>query len=415
MRSVRNTIKRRGPLFALLALLPLIGSCATALETLQATQEPPSVEMVIDRVNTAARVLELEDIMLHAMPFSAGSRWQQDGAKPIPAGDMGKLAAIAAQDAIFSPGSFFRPSAIRIRTLYLQSILFDSAPSLHYQRKYMDAPPDNDAIRAFGIKTLGENYNPVFNPSLYRFLRYTPDFAPQRRHFEGKFEGASAEYFANLEDAVISLADNQEQLLKIRGDLQETDDRKKRAVRDIDDAARQIKKLKDEGESKNAAEISDVENEMATHRKEYDAAAARYGELLTAWKLELAKVKKQTTAFSPEQRELAVNIQASVDLIKSLDVDATTLILIAMARLPDSLMNMPDELNRLLRSPLAGERIARILLNVISLRSNMSIIRNDLGQHYAEADAMDGLFASRIKTSAARPAENQRPASGDNI
>ena len=408
-------MKPRGTLFALLALLPFIGSCATALETFQATQEPPSVEMVIDRVNTAARVLELEDIMLHAMPFSAGSRWPQDCAKPIPAGDTGKLAAIAAQDALFSPGSFFKPSAIRIRTLYLQSILFTSAPDLHYQRKYLETPPDNDAIRAFGAKTLGANYNPVFNPSLYRFLRYTPDFTPDRRHFEGKFEGAAAEYFANLEDAVIALADNQEQLQKIRGDMQETDDRKKRAVRDIDDAARQIKKLKDEGERKNAAEIAEVENEMAAHRKEYDAAAARYGELLAAWKMELAKVKKQTSAFTPEQRELAINTQAAVDLVKSLDVDATTLVLIAMARLPDSLMNMGQELNRLLRAPLAGQRIARILLNVISLKGNMAIIRNELGQHYAEADAMDGLFTNRIRTSTVKQPEKPQPTSEKNI
>lgn len=397
------------------ALLPFIGSCATALEAYQATQEPPSVEMVIDRVNTASRVLELEDIMLHAMPFSAGSRWAQDCAKPIPAGDTGKLAAIAAQDALFSPGSFFRPSAIRIRTLYLQSILFDSAPNLHYQRKYLDTPPDNDAIRAAGKKTLGENYNPVFNQSLYRFLRYTPDFVPQRRHFEGKFEDAPAEYFASLEDAVISLADNQEQLQKIRGDMLETDDRKMHAVRDIDDTARQIKKLKDEGERKNAAEISDMENEMAVHRKEYDAAAARYGELLTAWKLELAKVKKQTSAFTPEQRELAVNIQAAVDLIKSLDLDSTTLVLIAMARLPDSLMHMPEELNRLFRAPFASERIARIMLNVISLKDNIVIIKNELGQHYAEADSMDGLFAGRIKTSAIKQPEKPRPKPEENI
>ncbi len=395
-------------------LLPFIGSCATVLETYQASQEPPSVEMVIDRVNTAARVFELEDIMLHAMPFSAGSRWPQDCAKPIPAGDSAQLAAIVAQDALFSPGSFFRPSAIRIRTLYLQSILFDSAPKLHYERKYMDTPPDNDAIRAFGNKMLGENYDPVFNQSLYRFLRYTPDFTPRRRHFEGKFEGAPAEYFANLEDAVISLADNQQQLQQIRGEMRETDDGKKRAVRDIEDAARQIKKLKDEGERKNETEIRELENEMAAHRKEYEAAAARYGELLSAWKMELAKVKKQTTAFTPEQRELAVDIQDAVDLVKSLDLDATTLVFIAMARLPDSLMNMPDELNRLLRSPLAGERIARILLNIISLKDNLVIIRNELGQHYAEADAMDGLFASRIKTATVTQPERPQPDPGKN-
>lgn len=407
--------KRRCAFFALLAALPFIGSCATALEAYQATQEPPSVEMVIDRVNTAARVLELEDIMLHAMPFSAGSRWPQDCDKTIPAGDMGKLGAIAAQDALFSPGSVFRPSFIRIRTLYLQTILFDSAPSLHYQRKYIDSPPDNDAIRAYGQKTLGGDYNPVFNKSFYRFLRYTPDFVPQRRHFEGKFENAPAEYFANLEDAVISLADNQEQLQKIRGDMLETEDGKKRAVRDMNDAARQIKKLKDEDERKNAAEIADMENEMAVHRKEYNDAAARYEELLGAWKLELAKVKRQTTAFTPEQRELAVNVQAAVGLVKGLHIDASALVFIAMARLPDSLMNLPDELNRLMRAPFAGERVARLLLNVISLKDNVVIIRNELGQHYAEADAMDGLFDSRIKTAAVKRPEQPPSSPEDKI
>ncbi len=393
----------RHKLLLLAALLPFAVGCATALEAYQASQEPPSVEMVIDRVNTAARTLELEDIMLHAMPFSAASAWPTQIDRQIPAGDQGKLAAIAAEDALFSPGSFFHPSFIRIKVLYLQTILFESAPNLWYQRKYLDTPPGNDAIAAHGKKVLGEQYSPVFNKSFYRFLRYTPDFVPRKEHFTAKFQGEPAEYFASIEDAVISLADNQEQLIAIRDNMLEVDEEKKRAIRDIDDAARQIQKLKDEDEDKNQAEIKELENEIAVHRNEYDAAAARYEELLKGWKIELAKVGNQTTAFTPEQMALAVNIQAAVDAAKGLHLDATALVLIAMARLPDSLMNMPDEFRRLMNAPLANVRLQRILFNLIALKDNAMIIKNELSQLYAEADAMDGLFDRRIKTKAAQP------------
>jgi len=386
----------------LLAITPMLGACATMLEAKQAYDEQPSVEMVLDRINTAARTLELEDIILRTMPISAASTWPADANREIPKGDQSKLMNIVLTDAVFSAG--FRPSAIRIKVMYEQTIFFESWPDLYYERKFMDKPPSNDAIKEYGKKILGQEYNPVFNKTFARFLRFTPDFKPKKSHFEGTLNGKTAEFYSSLEDAVISLADNAEQLQKIRNDMMDIDADKKKVLRDIADSAREIKALKDKKAP--PAEIKALESQIPVHKKEYDTAVAKYDVLLKAWKMELAKIKQQATAFNDEQRALAVNIQAGVSAIKGLHTDSVTLITIALLKLPTSVMGLPDEAMRLAGSPNAALRLARIYLNLSALSENASIIKNELLQTYDETSAMDGLFDSRIKTvTAPRKAE----------
>lgn len=389
-------------LLLLLAVTPLLGACATVMEGAQAYQEKPSVEMVLDRINTAARTLELEDIMLRTMPISAASTWPNNANSEVPKGDQSKLMNIVMADAIFSPGSGFRPSPIRIKVMYEQSIFFESWPDLYYERKYMEKIPSNDAIKEYGKKILGHEYNPVFNKSFVRFLRFTPDFKPKKEHFEGRLDGKTAEFYPSIEDAVISLADNADQLQKIRNDMMDIDADKKKAMRDIADTAREIKELKDKKGA--PAEIKELESQIPVHKKEYDTLAAKYDTLLKAWKIELAKIKQQATAFNDEQRALAVNIQAGVSAIKGLHTDSVALVTIAMLKLPTSIMNLPDEVIQLAQAPMAAIRIARIYLNLSSLSENASIIKNELMQTYDEANAMDGLFDSRIKTVTAKKA-----------
>jgi len=70
-------------------------------------------------------------------------------------------------------------------------------------------------------------------------------------------------------------------------------------------------------------------------------------------------------------------------------------------KLPISLMNMPDEINRLARSPMAGPRIVRIFANSVSLADNASIIKEELSLQMKEAKMLDGLFTRRIKAKTA--------------
>lgn len=388
-------------------LLALASGCASTLEMVEAAQEPPSVEMALDRINSAARVIELEEIILRAMPISAASTWPAKVDKPIPDADYGRLAGASAPEALLKSFGKAHLSPVRIKAMAVQTILFETAPDMHYQRKYIDTDPGPEVIRAFGGKVLGENYSPAFNPLMYRFLKYSPDFIPKREHFTAKRGDRAAEYFAGVEEAVLSLAENAEQLRAIRSDMEEISDKKKRALRDINDNAREIGRLKDEDGNKNAAEISSLEEEIKTHRKEYDDAAAQFEGRLAAWRMELAKIKHQSAAFDGEQAALAANIQAAVSAIKGFHYDSITVITIALVRLPDSLMNIDKEVRHLMKSPLAEERIKRITASAVALFDNATIIKNEIFQIYAEADAMDGLFDARIKTAVSKPAKEK--------
>jgi len=383
--------------FAIFAFAPLLFSCSTALEIYMASEEPPSVEMALDRVNTSARALELQEIMLKALPISAASSWPGNMDRAVPKGDDERLGEILLQDSMQGRGGGFR-SPVRLKVLVMQSALFDTFPSMYYDRKYFEKAPSPEAIAEYGRKILGDGYNPAFNKSFYRFMRFTPDFRPKKALFEGTLEGKSAEFYSSVEEAVISLADNAETLERIRNDMAEADEQKKRFARDVSEGDATIRAFKQRGRGDGFPEVVSAKEEMEIQKKEYDAAANRYGELLKGWKIELSKIKKQATAFNDEQMALAKNIQAAVNASKGLYADSVALVTIALIKFPESVRNLPQELKEMAKSRNADVRISRIFLNLESLPENASIVKTGLGQLYEEADSMDGLFESRIKT-----------------
>ncbi len=386
-------------LFALLVVVaPFMLACASVMEAAQAYDEKPSVEMVLDRVNTAARVLDLEGIMLRTMPISAASKWPKAADSSIPAGDQSKLLGIVATDAIFAPGSGFRPSAIRLKVQYMQTIFFEKFPSLYYERQYAEKTIPSATVIEAGKKALGAAYNDkIHHKTFYQFLKFSPDFSPKANLFDAKLGGAPVDFYPTIMDAVISLSKNPAELKDVRAKIDELAEQKQVPVRDIAEAAKKIKTLKDAGETKNQAEINKLKGDIKISKAEYDKLAVSAEAELKKWTQLLAAMKNETGELTAEQKALAINIQSAVSAVKGLHTDATTLVTIALLKLPTSVMGLPDEVGRLATAPYGVIRVARIYLNLSSLADNASIIKNELGQMYTEANAMDGLFEKRLK------------------
>ncbi len=404
--------------FFVVSVLCLTASaCATTTEALLAYSEPPSVEMVLERVNTAARAVELESIILNSMPISAASGWPRDISQSVPSRKRSGLMDIVAKEAIFSIGSPYRPSPVKMKLLYVQSLLFSSYPDAYYRRGYMEgnlSPEEvNARVKRFGNEILGgvysDGYPDIFDKSFYRFLLFSPDFKPAKEHFIGTFKGKHVEFYPNITEAVISLAENGEALKEISQNLWELEDKKARALRDIAEISDRTGRLSAEEKSTNAnhsREIKELEKERKVAESAYRAIAMEYREKLKIWEIELANIKTQATAFDDEQKALAANIQTAVDSAQRHLTQASVLITIAMIKLPVSIMNVRQEVRRIARSPLPSLRIVRIWAGLASLSGNVAIIKNELGLMKAQAAALDNLFGNRIK--AAVPSDNHR-------
>ncbi len=391
-----------------------LSACATVAETYQAAMEPLSLELVLDRVNTSARALELEEIMLKAMPISAASKWPKQVSSMIPLAEYGKLTAIILQESLYTMrrerkrskrkgrplggaigGFTFSPSPIKIKVLYQQGLLFKNFPDMHYTREYLDHEPEEEDIERFGRKIIGGDYSPVFNKSFYRFLKYSPAFKPKREHFFGTFDGNSVEFYPNVTEAVISLAENPGDLRAALDGIEVVYDKRKEKLRDIEEKLEEMKDLKEAKAGR--AERNERKNELKVLRTELDLIEKDYREKINIWKVELAAIKMQKTALSNEQKALAINIQRTIKAAKGLSRDAATLISIALIKLPLAIINLPNELKELAYSPMAGPRIERLIRNSVSIGENASIIRNGLKLFSDESDTMDGLFETRVK------------------
>lgn len=417
---MKSEPRRRALFFPKILLASILcftlSACATTTEALLAYSEPPSVEMVLERINTAARAVELESIILNSMPISSASSWPHNISERIPRKKRSALMSIVAHEAIFSLGSPYRPSPIKMKLLYVQALLFSSYPDAYYRRGYMegDLSPEevNARIKRFGNEILGsvypDGYPDIFDKSFYRFLLLNPGFKPAKEHFVGTFKGKNVEFYPNITEAVISLAENGEELTAISRDLWKLEDKKARMMRDIAEIAGRVGKLTAEEKSGNAnhsQEINELEKEREVASAAYRSAAMEYREKLDIWKIELANIKTQTTAFDNEQAALAGNIQKAVDSAQSHLTQASALIAIAMIKLPVSIMNVRKEVRRIARSPLPSLRIVRIWAGLASLSGNVAVIKNELGLMKAQATALDNLFGARIK--AVVPRDNQ--------
>jgi hypothetical protein len=288
--------------------------------------------------------------------------------------------------------------------MYQQGLLFDDFPSMYYTRKYDDADPSAQNIRDYGKSVMGETYNDGFYKSFYYLLKFTPAFRPKKKLFSEKFKGEAADYYPNIREAVISLAENREALREALEDIEILNEERKVRLRDIDEVMVEIKKLKirerDAKSSQKAPlrkEVAERKEEMKLYRTDLKAVNDRYMELIKIWKVELASIRGQTTELDEQQRALAINIQHALDAVTELNIEATALVAVAILKLPSSTINLGQELRNLARSPLARLRIERVIANSASLFDNAGIIRGELRLLGAEASAMNNLFKKRVK------------------
>jgi hypothetical protein len=385
-------------------------------ETWRASKEVPTVEASLERVNTAARLIELGELMLHGLPLSAGSLWPQEmrGTLNMDTQQAQKmLNEMYGQRPLYRTGSGYQPSPWTAKALELQKRLFTSPPDLHYERTYRSKGPSETEVHALGHKVLGAKYNPVFDKVFYRLLLYHPGFEPKRELFSAQFDGKAVEFYPNVMEAVFALAENRDDLLKLREAVLQAEETREKAYRDVEESAQRIRQLKAKEfghpatpeeaaqkseDSSRAKDLQDLENQFGVEKQEYDKSVAEYATALQQLSVALGQIKHQAGAFTPEQRALAVNIQAVVDTAQGLLGGTRTLLAIAGIHLPRAVPKVNQELRRIAigGGDLAVARMKRIYVNSSALPMNVSVVQSESGVLDKDSQAYNGLFVNRV-------------------
>lgn len=398
--------------------LPNVEKCgwACAEEVIIARSETPSVEASLERVNTAARLVEIGELMLQALPLSAGSSWPQEmkGTLTLNAQSLSRvMQETYGQRVLYSSTLGFKPSPWTGRALEMQRGLFAQAPGLHDERSYRTGKPSEDDVHAFGVKVLGEGYDRGFDKNLFRLIDHHPGFIPKRGLFSAQHGGTAAEFHTNVMEAVLALSENRDELKQFGDAVKQGEEMCERAYRDVQESAQRIREIRSQtfgnpasaeeaakkgDEAASAKGLQELEAQFETEKKEYDDAVKAYQGSLQQLSVAVGHIKHQTGAFTAEQRALAINVQAVVDTAQGLLSGTRLLSEIAAMHIPKATRTFGDELKRIAR--VGGDRaiphMKRISVNARLLPANLSLIGTESTLLDKESDPYDGLFANRI-------------------
>lgn len=385
-------------------------------EAWDASREVPTVEASLERVNTAARLIELGELMLQGLPLSAGSLWPQEmkGTLTVNATNLSRaLQDTYRQQFAYAWTMGFKPSPWTARALDLQQRLFTSPPDLHYERRYRSEAPAVDDVHVIGEKVLGKGYDPMFDKNFFRLIHYHPGFMPKPELFAARFDGKAAEFHPNVMEAVLALAENREDLQQFRGAVLEGEEACERAYRDVEESAQRIRQLKGQSfgnpstaeeaaqkgaESASGKDLQELETQFEAEKKEYDQAVSAYQVSLQQLSIALGQIKNQSGAFTLEQRALAINVQAVVDTAQGLLGGTRFLTGIVGLHLPKALPKVGQELRQIARmgGDPAVARMKRIVVNVSLLKPNLAMLASESNVLDKESQPYDDLFENRI-------------------
>ncbi len=378
--------------------------------------ETPTVEASLERVNTAARLVELGELMLQGLPLSAGSLWPQEmrGTLTLNAQSFTRiLQENYSQQTLYAAKLGFKPSPWTGRALELQQRLFTTPPDLQYEPTYRPNAPSPEDVQVLAEKVLGKGYDRVFDKNVFRLLRYHPGFIPKREIFTAQFEGKPADFYPNVMDAVLALADNREDLLQFREAALQGEETCERAYRDVEESVQRIRDYKGRtfgnpataeeaaqkgDENAPSKDLKELEGQYETEKKEYEDAVKAYQGSLQQLSVAVGQIRNQSSAFTVEQRALAINVQAVVDTAQTLLSGTRLLTAIAAVHAPKAILNVRQELQRIaaMGGDRAVERMKRIVVNGSLLKPNLSLLASESSVLDAESRPYDDLFEKRI-------------------
>lgn len=388
------------------------------LEGGAAYMEKPSMELVLDRMNTAAAATDLASTAFNKTTIGAESTWpkelesfSKESIKPIMVA-LGSDGAYAAHGGLISP--------IKAHVVQAQQILYDVPPDMYSGAGTCYKKGEPTLINGFYYKvysqTKFESKSPTINEiknaiiasskNIFNLSYKCPENSSQVLRRKGIIAEKGGEY-DNIWAALLKILPNGE---KIEDRFKEYNDIKEDLLRLSDEIAlcegdkTRLKNNEEPIKYENIAEIDEELNIKKTEANELKNKLKGSKDNFNTVLDEISEFKGTVT--DEKQLKTLANIVDVCKATEGLLTDAAILTVVALSKLPTSLTNLPNELKKMTHPKKGVQniyiplRLARLRFNMGNVVDNIKIIatvmKNDLGITIKIHKELNGLV--NIKT-----------------
>jgi len=367
-----------------------------------AIMEAPSMELVLDRLNTASCISMTAKAVVNDIPISVDSKWPE-AMESFPKNQIAEIMRVLAIDRAYSDnGGAISP--IKAHLVQVQSILYDVPPDLYAKHGSCYAVGEETFVNNYYFKILGGgNFIKKANPTgeemeaalknaFNQFLDVGKPVCNTHNTFykrKGKYRDALVNRIAtengykNITAAIIGVLENYNA----------------KDVTDLKNALDEINTVKEEIDSINVQTMSlenkkfllknnepvvgynsidKIENDLALKQKDLEAKKERLTELQLITDKAFENIQNDLPVVSANDLAMLEKISAACKAVNGLLIDSMSLTTIALAKTPSSLLGIRDELKRMTArksiNPFIPIRIARLKSNAGNVFSNIKTI-----------------------------------------
>ena len=366
-----------------------------------AYMENPSMELVLDRLNTAASVSMTAKAVLNDIPISKDSTWPEE-MESFPRGQLGEITRVLALDGAYRDNGG-AVSPIKAHLVQVQTILYDVPPDLYAKHGACYEEGEATLINGYYYKILGEGefikksapsgdeLESALDNAIKQFLSFSTPECSHRTFYKrkGKYKDALVNRIAienghkNITEAIINVLEgyNAGDITDLKSALNE--------IKSVKDDIRQINDLSMSLENKKSLlknnesvpgydSVEQVENELSMKQNELSEKKERLSELQQMVDKSFENIQNDLPIVSEEDLAMLEKISAACKAVNGLLIDSVTLTGIALIKTPTSLMGIRDELKRMnaqkSRNPFIPIRLARLKANTGNVVGNIKTI-----------------------------------------
>jgi len=363
--------------------------------------EKPSMELVLDRLNTAACSAMTAKAVINDIPISKDSKWPEQ-MESFPKEQLSEIIKVLGIDrAYVDNGGFVSP--IKAHLVQVQTILYDVPPDLYAKNGSCYKIGEETFINGYYFKILNrgkiikkstpsqtEIENALGN-AVKQFLDFGKANCAHRTFYKrkGKYKASLVNAAAlnnghkNISTALISVLEqyNAGDISDLKSSLAEIKDIKNDIIainNEIMSLENKKTRLKRKEKVPGYASIDKVDSELSVKQKELDDKKERTSELQLMVDKSFDNIKNDLPIVSENDLKMLEKISAACKAVNGLLIDSFVLTTIAAYKTVSSVSGIGDEMKRMKaqapKNPFIPLRLARLKSNAGNVLGNIKTI-----------------------------------------
>jgi hypothetical protein len=405
--------------------------------------EKPSMEIVLDRLNTAACASMTAKAVLNDIPISKDSKWPEE-MESFPKDQLADIVRVLALDRAYSDnGGLVSP--IKAHIVQVQAILYDVPPDMYAKAGNCYDIGEQTVINNYYYKIgrngrfikkatyLGHERDAALSNALKQFLDFGPPKCSHRTFYKrkGKYKSSLVNKVAikngyrNVTEAIISVVENYnarnaEDLKMSLREIQSIKDEITNLNNEIMSLENKKTLLNNKEKIPGYANVAMVESALSLKTKDLNEKKERAIELQLIVDKSFENIQNNLPIVSKDDLIMFEKISTACKAINGLLWDSLCLTLAATWKAPASIGGIKDEFKRMnaqkSTNPFIPLRVARLKANAGNVVGNIKtivyVLRNERRMvswiKSTADDIIDITRSSMEKKESARVAPNKK-------